>query len=697
MIPLTLAALKVMILAGGDTAQTNYHAHKTHVERLYGRLQAQGVPPEDVAIFWADGEDPAPDRAVRREADVEGAWLIEGTPVDEATVTPLSLEQTQIEGATLRPARRAEIQGWLKTIGPTLGPEDTLLIAVTDHGVPDPEGGGEAGVSLWGETWTVSQAAADLAPTAGAGRVVVWMSQCHSGGFEALKDQQGNLCGAFSTTADRVAYGCYPDLAQRTDVGHFLRLLEGLGAHGRLDWANDYALISDDTPDIPHLTSDALLWQALSAAAEAQERSLAEVADRAPGPSPLVAEIAGAYSLGPVETYAALERRLIQLDELIYALGAWLERWQEPLAVIRAEAAAPWAERFIAGARRAKSAQQRRRLRVGAVALARAEIATDPRWWRRARAVYGRVTQGEALWSALDLKEAAALRVAYLHARRGGPPLLDAEGRRRWAALRRCESTPLWPKSEGPPAQIRPPKMGGTLDALSRQVAALRPAYIGARFTPAEVEAIPGAVQVEEVEPGGPAARGGLRAGDVITAIGGAPLRQGESFLSGLMLSPPGAPRPLTVRRGPETLQLSAELAQAPLPPRPLNLGDTLPPLSLRPVQGEPPKIGAGRGVVLFFWATWCRPCKAALPALASWAKDHGVEVLAITSEDPEVARRFLQRFPTWPGFPVASDPSGAIHALLQVQSTPVFIRVSPGGIIIDGGEGYDGALPLKE
>ncbi|MCA9542089.1 MAG: hypothetical protein KC620_24500, partial [Myxococcales bacterium] len=179
---LAYAVLKVLLLAGGSAPEENFDSHRVHVDALIEALAARGVPAEDVAIFWADGDDPKPDRAVVETTPPEEEWLIEGTRLDTDLALAPELRDTRFGERTVRPATRAALTAWLAEVGPTLTPADTLLIAVTDHGEPDPKGGDDTRISLWGESWSVSDLVADLAPVPETTRVVLWMSQCHSGG-----------------------------------------------------------------------------------------------------------------------------------------------------------------------------------------------------------------------------------------------------------------------------------------------------------------------------------------------------------------------------------------------------------------------------------------------------------------------------------------------------------------------------------
>jgi thiol-disulfide isomerase/thioredoxin len=60
-----------------------------------------------------------------------------------------------------------------------------------------------------------------------------------------------------------------------------------------------------------------------------------------------------------------------------------------------------------------------------------------------------------------------------------------------------------------------------------------------------------------------------------------------------------------------------------------------------------------GRSHIVFFWATWCAPCKAAVPEVMAFAQARGLPVLAITDEEPN--RVFLKA--GWGFFHDAVDP----------------------------------------
>ncbi len=71
--------------------------------------------------------------------------------------------------------------------------------------------------------------------------------------------------------------------------------------------------------------------------------------------------------------------------------------------------------------------------------------------------------------------------------------------------------------------------------------------------------------------------------------------------------------------------------AQEPEPPL-LNIGDPAPPLKLWEwIKGKPvQQFERGQVYVLEFWATWCKPCKAAMPHLSALARQYKGKVTFI-------------------------------------------------------------------
>jgi hypothetical protein len=96
-------------------------------------------------------------------------------------------------------------------------------------------------------------------------RVVMLMSQCFSGSFAHVIDPAadanpvGNVCGYFSTTADRRAYGCYPENRGKDGIGHSHHFLEAVAGLDRFGAAEESVLVTDRTPDIPNSSLDVYL------------------------------------------------------------------------------------------------------------------------------------------------------------------------------------------------------------------------------------------------------------------------------------------------------------------------------------------------------------------------------------------------------------------------------------------------------
>ena len=87
----------------------------------------------------------------------------------------------------------------------------------------------------------------------------------------------------------------------------------------------------------------------------------------------------------------------------------------------------------------------------------------------------------------------------------------------------------------------------------------------------------------------------------------------------------------------------AAALAQAPV---------SAPPVALRDMRGRTVRLSdfKGKVVLLNFWATWCPPCRAEIPELVKWQREHGskgLQIIGVTypPADRRKVRRFLRAF----------------------------------------------------
>ncbi len=110
------------------------------------------------------------------------------------------------------------------------------------------------------------------------------------------------------------------------------------------------------------------------------------------------------------------------------------------------------------------------------------------------------------------------------------------------------------------------------------------------------------------------------------------------------------------------------------------------PPLGLPALSGEKYALDAFKGqvVLLNFWATWCPPCRAEMPAIDAVyraKKDVGFVVLAVDmQEDPERVKAFGEQFNL--SFPLLLDDDGEVSIRYQIRALPTSYFVDRRGII---------------
>jgi len=102
--------------------------------------------------------------------------------------------------------------------------------------------------------------------------------------------------------------------------------------------------------------------------------------------------------------------------------------------------------------------------------------------------------------------------------------------------------------------------------------------------------------------------------------------------------------------------------------------------------------------VLLDFWATWCRPCEHALPAVQrvhERYRERGVTVVAVSIDGPRNwarVRPFAARLGLT--FPVVIDEDGALARRFRVQSVPMSVLLAPGGRVV---RVHSGSHPAEE
>ena len=88
-----------------------------------------------------------------------------------------------------------------------------------------------------------------------------------------------------------------------------------------------------------------------------------------------------------------------------------------------------------------------------------------------------------------------------------------------------------------------------------------------------------------------------------------------------------------------------------------------------------------GTPVLLNFWATWCSPCRAEMPDLQVAHDTDGVVVLAVNSQESDVAvRRFMDEFQL--NFPAAIDRDGSVREHYGVIGLPATFFIDAEGIL---------------
>ena len=160
------------------------------------------------------------------------------------------------------------------------------------------------------------------------------------------------------------------------------------------------------------------------------------------------------------------------------------------------------------------------------------------------------------------------------------------------------------------------------------------------------------------------------------------------------MLSKIDEPKPLVVLRGDHEVRLTLAPKAYPLqwttvagPPK---VDAPAPAVTLTAYRGSvPPQLSDGTSHLLFFWATYCGPCKASLPEVLAFERERHTQVIAVTDELREQLDTFFKKFDA--PFPetVAMDEYRKAFLAYGVSGTPTFVLLDGAGRVRSYATGY--------
>jgi thiol-disulfide isomerase/thioredoxin len=121
---------------------------------------------------------------------------------------------------------------------------------------------------------------------------------------------------------------------------------------------------------------------------------------------------------------------------------------------------------------------------------------------------------------------------------------------------------------------------------------------------------------------------------------------------------------------------------------RPIAVGEPVPELAVRTLQGDTARIEAGQPVTLLHvWATWCGPCEKEFPEIEALQKEFGPRGLRIVAvsvdegDDDDPVRTFVRE--KGATFEIGRDPAGSVRRLYQGIGVPESYLIGSDGKLI--------------
>lgn len=128
-------------------------------------------------------------------------------------------------------------------------------------------------------------------------------------------------------------------------------------------------------------------------------------------------------------------------------------------------------------------------------------------------------------------------------------------------------------------------------------------------------------------------------------------------------------------------------------------VGDALPDLADKGLEGQLPETTKNKVLLLDFWASWCQPCAESFPVLEELHKrylDQGLVIVGVSTDDKKAnMEKFLKKHPVT--FPIVRDAAQKLVAQVDVSTMPTSVLVDREGKIRFMHSGFHGAETKKQ